>query len=166
MSLSSPPKFFPRLATTGMTVPPYRSLKRGVNVELFEVNTGMEMRRLKEDEMDAFFGGDVAESDTHLFCFHVRSPPPPPRKRPCSSYDTITLDSSDETPDILSFEPSQELQLSRASLPSNKRTRPRKDPNTGLPIVMEEEESDSFTMRVHSFIPAPNHKHGVLWCSM
>jgi hypothetical protein len=55
----------------GIHIPSYRSMKRGVNIDYVEVDTGMEMRRLKFQEPPC----QVSLEETYMFCFHVRSPP-------------------------------------------------------------------------------------------
>lgn len=45
-------------------------MKKGVNIDYVEVDTGMEMRRLKVQE-----ASHIPLEETYMFCFHVRSPP-------------------------------------------------------------------------------------------
>ena len=129
----------------------------------------MQMRRMQEEEEE------VAEPlDSHLFCFHVRLP----RRaygtaRPESSffeYPTTVAGPDDEDrfddlytdPTMLSFQPMDELQLTNV-VPPKRLAKNVIDAGTGMRVI---DTPGIFTLRVHSFLPALNRKHGLLWCTV
>lgn len=91
----------------GIHIPPYRSMKRGVNIDYVEVDTGMEMRRLKLQEPPC----QVSLEETYMFCFHVRSPPDAIHEEKEDSF-TISHELSFE-------EPMQEIHIRDASRPNS-----------------------------------------------
>lgn len=46
-------------------------MKKGINIEYVEVDTGMEMKRIKINESSS---QNPLLDERHMFCFHVRSP--------------------------------------------------------------------------------------------
>lgn len=144
-----------------MQVPPYRSMKMGVNVDftmplryhpdhdhdyamLADCSTGVELqlqfRRLREEEIR------LGTQDQQMVCFHVRavkvSDDANKKKRGMSE-----LQETDPLPD-LSFQPMDEVRL----LPVD----------VGLDLGV-------FVFHVYSFIPAGPQssgptRHGILWC--
>ena len=81
-------------------------MKKVVNIDYIEVDTGMEMRRLKVKE-----SANLPQDESFMFCFHVRSPPDAIREEKEDSF-TISKELSFE-------EPMQEIHFKDATRPQS-----------------------------------------------
>lgn len=135
-----------RLVTSGNVMPPYWSMRPGVNVDFVEVTMGLQMRRLRDEEQDASHGGGEGGGGDgdgdHEFCFHVRIPP---RKLQSSmeedgygdDLERSILDEATSGIGRINIQPMQEIQV-------------RRFVDTG--------EDGIFSMVARSFVPAPESR--------
>ena len=136
-------------------MPPYWSMTAGVNVDFVEITMGLQMRRLKEEEVDAQSGIDI----DHEYCFHVRIKP----RKLQSEYNE-----EEEEDDLLM----DEDLVGRSILDTASRGigRINIQPMQELQVVAFEDRFNEnrgvFTLVARSFIPAPDsRRHGILWCT-
>lgn len=147
-------------------VPPYWSMKEGINVHLVEDGgRGLQMRRMLREEIDTCTGGnrlDTSMSGGGLLCFHVRLPPKARSKEGRELY--MDLGSWDEKEDTLELEDMQEV---RVRVPMGREGRPCRESELGhMGLSRRERKGSPFTLWVHSFVQAPNRRHGVAWVSL